>query len=70
MIAMTTTPYAGWWRANRKTPWTRLVTGDGYDAAWERLLDALATVHGGESIVLRADADPNVRRRIGERRGR
>jgi hypothetical protein len=59
MIAATTTLFIGWWRPDKRTRWTRLADGDDYDAAWASLLDALASVHGGESMVLRGCENPN-----------
>ena len=59
-MSTTTTPaFRGWWRPNRRTAWTRLAEGATYDAALAELLTALAGVKGGDSIVTRADADPN-----------
>ena len=62
---MTTTPpkgvgYGGWWRAGRKSAWTRIAVADGYDECWGALLDALQSVHGGDSVVLRLNTDPNL----------
>jgi hypothetical protein len=62
MITSTPEPraaFAGWSRPNKRVPWTRLVDGPTYDAAWAALLDATAGMRGGESLVVRADVNPN-----------
>ncbi len=64
--------WAGWWRPRKGVPWTRLAVGDDYSSTWGATLDALAAVHGGESLVTRIDTDPNAaakrRRRVGHAR--
>lgn len=59
MTIQTAASFIGWWRPCRGSPWTQLAEGATYDDALERLIAALASVHGGDSLVTRADADPN-----------
>jgi hypothetical protein len=49
------TEWGGWFRPTKKTPWVRLAEGPTYDAAWAALLDATATVRGGDLLVTRLD---------------
>jgi hypothetical protein len=50
--------WKGWFRPNKQTQWTHLVEGEpSYDRAWQKLLDALASMNGGESLV--TTTDPN-----------
>jgi hypothetical protein len=62
--------FLGWWRPDRRTPWTRLARGETNEEAWGALLDALTSVRGGESIVLRGVENPNIRRQRPEGRRR
>lgn len=59
--AMNATPavlWRGWFRANKSCRWTCLVpNAKSYDESWMRLLDALASLQGGESLV--TTTDPN-----------
>ena len=62
--------WAGYWRPQRGVPWTRIASGDSYDDAWGRTLDALAPVKCGDTVVLRLDVDPNGPPARAERRRR
>lgn len=59
--------WRGWFRPNKRCKWVCLVDGEAsYDAAWEKLLAALASMRGGESLVTTADPnadDGKIRRR-------
>jgi hypothetical protein len=56
--------YSGWWRQHKRQPWQRIIAeAPDYDTAFNRLLDALrGQPRNGESLVVRGDVDPNVRR--------
>jgi hypothetical protein len=53
--------WAGWHRASKRHQWRRVLTAPSHDAAWGRLLDALAEQgeRGGDSTVLPAHQNPN-----------
>jgi hypothetical protein len=51
--------WVGWWRARPGCTWTRLVAGDTYDDTLALLLDALAPVRGGDSVILPAGRHPD-----------
>ncbi len=52
----------GWWRADKQSRWTRVVENAGsYEDCRGLLLDALARIWGGESLVLRSDSHPEGR---------
>jgi hypothetical protein len=55
----TAAAWCGWFRPNKQAAWTRLAEGNTYSAALDNLLDALASMHGGESVVLPADRRPD-----------
>ena len=57
--AMTPTAFAGWFRPRKGIAWTRLVEAPTYDAALSALLGALARLHGGDTLIVRAGQDPN-----------
>jgi hypothetical protein len=60
MTTTATTPaWRGWFRANRQCTWACLAEGDTYSETLDRLLDALASMKGGESVVLRGGAHPD-----------
>lgn len=59
MTTATTPAFRGWWRPNRRTAWTKLAEGPDYATALDRLIEAVARVRGGDSVVLRACEDPN-----------
>jgi hypothetical protein len=50
--------WVGWWRPGGGTEWTRLAEGDSYDECLAALLDALASVRGGDSMVIQAGRHP------------
>lgn len=53
--------FCGWYRATKRHRWQKLVQADDYGTAWRKLLDAIASMPGGESLV--TDHDPNSDRR-------
>jgi hypothetical protein len=60
----TATTYSAWWRQGKREKWERIVAeAPDYDAAFNRLLDALqGQPKNGESLVVRGDVDPNAAR--------
>jgi hypothetical protein len=50
--------WIGWWRPRPGIAWSPIAEGDSYDDALTRLLDALASVRGGDSIVLLLGRSP------------
>jgi hypothetical protein len=55
--------WVGWWRPNKAVRYTRIAEAPTYDLALERLLDALASVKGGETVILHSGVDPGTQRR-------
>ena len=47
------TEWGGWFRPTKKSPSVRLAEASTYDDAWAALLDATATVRGGDLLVCR-----------------
>jgi hypothetical protein len=60
--------FGGYWRANKRARWERLVpprAGQTYDSVWGELLDAVeGKPAGGELLVSVTDPNPPVRRRF------
>ncbi len=51
--------FIGWFRPRKGLPWTRIAEGPDYDTTLGRLVEALSSMRGGDSVVLRAADDPN-----------
>ena len=60
-IATTQAPpaFIGWWRSRKGVAWTRLCDGPDHDTTQTRLIEALSSVRGGDTVITRADVNPN-----------